>query len=123
MGNGGNTTYVNGEYVDLFKSSDAMIHDCGSFIVEYLYVKKPVMFLDSYDRQSQSNEVANKAYHCHYIGKKEDDIRSFIEKIVIEGLDTYQEKRDAFYDEFLVPPNGTTVADNIMQSIKQALVK
>lgn len=119
--NGENTTFVNGEYIDLFKSSDAMIHDCGSFIIEYMYVKKPVMFLDSYDRQAQSNEVAKKAYSCHYIGKKEKDICEFIEKVVIEGKDVYEEKRNLFYDEFLLPPNGKAVADNMVDDIKEAL--
>lgn len=120
---GENTTYVNGDYVDLFKSSDAMIHDCGSFIVEYLYVKKPVMFLDNYDRRSQSNEVAKNAYNCHYIGKKEDDIRWFIEKVVISGLDDKEKDRKSFYEEFLLPPNGMSVADNIIGDIKLALGK
>jgi len=121
--NGENTAFVNGDYIDLFKSSDAMIHDCGSFIIEYLYVKKPVMFLDTYDRQTQSNEVAKKAYGCHYIGKREEDIREFIEKVVIGGKDVYVEKRKLFYDEFLLPPNGKTVADNMIDDIKKALGK
>lgn len=119
--NGDNTAYVNGDYIDLFKSSDAMIHDCGSFIIEYLYTKKPVMFLDTYDRQSQSNEAAKKAYKCHYIGKSEDDIRKFIERVVIGGIDDKEEKRNSFYDEFLLPPNGRKVADNIIHNIKASL--
>ena len=121
--NGKNTTYVSGDYVDLFKSSDAMIHDCGSFIIEYLYVKKPVMFLDSYDRQTQSNNVAKKAYGCHYIGKNEEDICEFIEKNVIEGTDVYAEKRNLFYDEFLFLPNGKIVAENMINDIKEAIGK
>jgi CDP-glycerol glycerophosphotransferase (TagB/SpsB family) len=38
--NGKNTILTTGSYMELFKSSDAMIHDCGSFIIEYLYTKK-----------------------------------------------------------------------------------
>lgn len=33
------------EYVDLFMTSDAMIHDCGSFTIEYHHTLKPVMYL------------------------------------------------------------------------------
>ena len=121
--NGENTTFVNGLYVDLFKSSDAMIHDCGSFIVEYLYVEKPVLLLDNYDRRSQSNEVAKNAYNCHYIGKKEGDIRWFVEKVVIGGLDDKEKDRKSFYEEFLLPPNGMSAADNIIRDIKMALGK
>jgi CDP-glycerol glycerophosphotransferase (TagB/SpsB family) len=38
-----NSTIHEDEYIDLFLTSDAMIHDSGSFTVEYLYVNKPVM--------------------------------------------------------------------------------
>ncbi len=38
-----NATIHEADYIDLFLTSDAMIHDSGSFIVEYLYVNKPVM--------------------------------------------------------------------------------
>lgn len=55
--------------------------------------------------------------------EKEADIREFVEKVVISGLDTYEEKRNSFYDEFLISPNGIRVADNIIQSIKLALAK
>lgn len=119
--NGENTTFVNGDYEDLFKSSDAMIHDCGTFTIEYLYVNKPVMFLDTYDVQSQFNEFSKEAYKCHYIGKSEKDIKDFIEMVVIGGEDSYEEKRKSFYDEYLLPPNGITVAENIINDLKKAL--
>ena len=34
-------------YVQLFRQSDAMIHDSASFMAEYLYVNKPVLFMQS----------------------------------------------------------------------------
>jgi CDP-glycerol glycerophosphotransferase (TagB/SpsB family) len=40
-----NTQLETGGYVDLFMTSDAMIHDSGSFVVEYLYANRPVMFV------------------------------------------------------------------------------
>lgn len=40
-----NTQLEEGDYTELFMQSDAMIHDCGSFILEYLAVDKPCMFL------------------------------------------------------------------------------
>ena len=119
--NGDNTTFVNGDYIDLFKSSDAMIHDCGSFIIEYLYVQKPVMILGNYDRVSQSNEVGKKAYACHYEGKSEADIRAFLDNVVINGKDPLNEKRNHFYKDNLLPPNGITVAENIILDLKKKL--
>ncbi len=121
--NGDNTSYVNGDYVDLFWSSDAMIHDCGSFIIEYLYVQKPVMFLGNYDRLSQSNEVGKKAYYCHYEGKSETDIKNFIESVVIQGIDCLVEERRSFYNDCLLSPNGRSVSENIILDLKKSLNK
>ena len=119
---GDNTSLVTGAYIDLFKSSDAMIHDCGSFIVEYLYTQKPVMYLGD-GREEQSNIVGIKAYRCHYHGNKKDDIKQFVENVVLKENDTMKEIRKAFYNEVLLPPNGCSVAENIINDIKHELQK
>lgn len=119
--NGENTAYVTGEYIDLFKSSDAMIHDSHSFTVEYLYVNKPVMFMTNYDRESQCNEVGKRAFACHYHGTSKEDICHFIEKVVLSGEDTKEGFRHAFYNDILVPPNGLSVAENIINEISKVL--
>lgn len=116
-----NTSYVVGDYIDLFKTSDAMIHDSHSFTVEYLYVNKPVMFMTNYDRESQCNEVGKKAFNAHYHGTSREDIISFIEDVVIGGKDSMNEKRHQFYNDILVPPNGKSVAENIIKEITTAL--
>lgn len=119
--NGENSSFVAGEYIDLFKSSDGMIHDSHSFTVEYLYVDKPVMFMTNYDRESQCNAVGKKAFAAHYHGTSCEDIRSFIEDVILGGMDTMAEKRHQFYEEILVPPNGKSVAENIVNEITSAL--
>ena len=118
---GDNSSFVSGEYIDLFKSSDGMIHDSHSFTVEYLYVDKPVMFMTNYDRESQCNVVGKKAFAAHYHGTSRADIQAFIENVVIGGKDTMAEKRHLFYNDILVPPNGKSVAENIIQEITTAL--
>lgn len=118
---GENTALVTGSYMDLFKSSDAMIHDCGSFIVEYLYTQKPVMYLAYTNRDNQSNEVGKWAYACHYHGATAKDIERFIDDVVLNGQDSMAEKRRQFYDDILLPPNGMSVAENIISEIKKEL--
>ena len=118
---GENSSFVAGEYIDLFKSSDGMIHDSHSFTVEYLYVDKPVMFMTNYDRESQCNAVGKRAFAAHYHGTSREDIQSFIEDVVICGKDTMSDKRHQFYQEILVPPNGKSVAENIINEITTAL--
>ena len=119
--NGGHSALVSGAYIDLFKTSDAMIHDCGSFLVEYLYVDKPVLFMSNYDRGSQCNEVGLKAFNAHYHGTSREDIMHFIEDVVIGGKDTMAKQRHQFYNDILVPPNGKSVAENIIGEITSAL--
>ena len=118
---GKNTTYVSGDYVDLFKSSDAMIHDCGSFTIEYLYVQKPVMFLGNFDRLSQSNKVGKQAYACHYQGKKEKDIIEFLNSVVLEEKDILKPYRASFFEEILNPNGGVSVAERILCDIKASV--
>src|SRR5699024_801734 len=51
-----------GGYIDLFATSDAMIHDSGSFVIEYLYTKKPVQFLISSEKvKEEFNEIGKEA--------------------------------------------------------------
>ena len=119
--NGENTAYVNGNYINLFKSSEAMIHDSGSFLVEYLYTQKPCMYLSNYDRAAQCNEVGKKALACYYIGKSVEDIETFIENVINGGQDALLEKREQFYNEVLLPPNGKSVAENMLDEIVKGI--
>ena len=49
-----NTQLEESSYVDLFLTSDAMIHDSGSFTTEYLFVNKPVMYLTASDKWAEN---------------------------------------------------------------------
>ena len=119
--NNENTTFVNGDYVDLFMSSDAMIHDCASFMIEYLYTRNPVLFLANCNREEQSNECAKKAFHCHYHATSAEEIDYFLSNVVLAGNDQMKLMRDNFYNEVLLPPNGCTAADNMLNEIKKEL--
>lgn len=120
--NGENTAFVNGNYMNLFKSSDGIMHDSGSFLVEYLYTQKPGLYLGNYDREAQSNEVGKRAYRCFYVGKSVDDIETFILRIIEGKDDTLVDKRKAFYDEVLLPPNGKSVAENMLDEIVKGIL-
>lgn len=110
-----NAQFENGEFVELFKNSDALIHDSGAFTGEYQYTKKPCMFLtrdiDSviYDH----DEFGQKCVLNHYIGSTEEDIVCFIENVVLKGDDPMKQQREQFYNDNLVPPSGKTTAENI----------
>lgn len=119
--NAENSSLVDTDYVDLFKSSDAMIHDCGSFISEYLYVHKPVMHLNTGKIKEELNIEVKEAYEAHYLMNKVEDIEKFIVEVVLEGKDTKKQEREAFYKKYLVPPHKHLVADNILSEIEREL--
>jgi CDP-glycerol glycerophosphotransferase (TagB/SpsB family) len=112
------------EYTDLFMTSDAMIHDCGSFSVEYLYTGKPVMFLVNDEKiTDRYNEIGKLAFEVLYHGRSDHEIVSFIEQTVIGGHDSMNEKRGNFFNEYIKPPNGKTASENIVDHINHQIFK
>lgn len=114
-----NTQLEEGYFTDLFKFSDAMIHDCGSFTGEYMFVNKPVMFTTQNEKfiREGADDFGLKCLDLHYIGKSIDDIRNFLDNIVIKENDNLKEERSRFYQEYLIPPNGKSVAENIYDDL------
>ena len=112
-----------GDFIDLFKTSDAIIHDSGSFSIEYFYTNKPAMYLsnDIDEVKKEKNEVGKAALEVHYIGKCEEDIINFIENVVLKNNDPLEEQRADFFNKYLLPPNGKTVAQNTMDDILESL--
>lgn len=106
-----------GQYLALFKHSDALIHDCGSFTVEYHYTGNPVMYLVK-DDSHLSNMIpyAKEAFDLHYKGKCIDDIEQFI-RYLIDDIDPLKEKRLVFKRQHLMPPGNRTASENIIHSI------
>lgn len=115
-----NAQLCEGEYLDLFKYSDAMIHDCDSFTLEYCYVKKPVMFLVSEEgtkiREEDLNDFGKMAFDLHDKGDKAEAIEQFILS-VIRDEDSKKERREYFYENYLLPPNHKSASDNIIEAI------
>ena len=112
-----NCQLSSGEYLDLFKHSDAMIHDCGSFKIEYLYTNNPVMFLlKTNPVNDYSNWQTLESLELHYKGYSKEDIEGFILD-VINGNDELKNKRESFVQSYLVPPYGKTACENIINAI------
>lgn len=112
-----NAQIETGEYIGLFKYSDAIIHDCASFLIEYLYMDKPSMYL-----VASSNEIedmlpyAQAGFRCYEQGSCISDIDAFVERL-INKEDKKQKERRQFFNDYLYPPFGRTACDNIIESI------
>ena len=116
-----NGMYVEGEYIDLFLSSDAMIHDCGSFLIEYLCTGKPVMRTNNgEDITQQLNPFALKCLSVYYQANNEYDIEEFILNL-INGKDVLKKDRLKFIQKNLLPYNNKPASQNIFNDIIHSL--
>ena len=98
-----NTQLELGSYKDLFATSDAMIHDSSSFIVEYLLMDKPTLFLvrDLDDIRNDLNDFGDQAFLTQNLGYNIKDIETFITQ-VIKGKDINSYHRGEFLKKEIV---------------------
>lgn len=112
-----NCQLESGKYTDLFKYSDAMIHDCVSFTIEYHYTKNPVLYLEKdLHHADKLNAFGKKAYELHYKAHCLEDIEQFIQNVIYD-IDPMKLEREEFYRTSLMPPHGKTACENILNAI------
>ena len=108
-----------GDYMDLFLTSDGMIHDSGSFVIEYLYTNKPVMFLINDDSiLNRFNEIGKMALSRLYQGKTQEDVESFLIDVILKNNDLMANERLLFYNSIIKPPNNRTASENIFNYLE-----
>lgn len=111
-------------YDDLFLTSDAMIHDSASFMVEYLYTGKPVAFtVRDINIEDRFNDFGKMVYKHLYKLNNESDIIDFIERVVFQEQDSMKNERLAFLQRVLLPPGGQSASKNIFNEILKATYK
>ena len=109
-------------YVDLFYFSDAMILDSASFIVEYLYFNKPLLFTMRDERiLERFNSFGQMVFDYMYKGKNQQDTYRFINETVLKGNDTLAKARKQFFIKEILPKNGKTASENIYGELKKEL--
>ena len=118
-----NATYEDdGPYYESFWKSDAIIHDCGSFLPEYFYTGKPTCYMLA-SKESKNYQFINWgiALIDHtYQAYSKDDIMRFIEDVVINGKDPMEEERQAFAREKIMV-NYPHASQHIVDSIAELL--
>lgn len=107
-----------GDYEALFKQSDAMIHDSGSFIIEYLLVDKPCMFVQNENYSKiDFNEDTREALDCYLKGHTIQEIEEFLQRLIQGGNDSMQTARRRYRKHYLQSPHGVSAAQNIVNAI------
>ena len=122
--NNPNVTYsTQGDYLDLFANSDGIIHDCGSFIAEYLYLNKPCAFIyrKGCDYNKELTRYGLEFFKYCYPIHKIEDWSSFIENVIILGNDNMRKKREKFAIKKVMynyPYATQTIYNHILNSVK-----
>jgi len=118
-----NTQIMTDDYIDLFLTSDAIIHDCGSFTAEYLCTYKPMLFLEANSEVIEDwNECGKEIAKNIYISEKGTKIEWFIQSVVLSGNDYMKEQRRRFVDDYLRPKNPEGASTFIYNYIKNELM-
>ena len=118
-----NTQIEEGYYIDLFLTSDAMLHDCASFTAEYFHTLKPVAYIikNLENNIKQLNPFGEKLFNLHYHVYNQDDIEGFIQNTVLQNNDTMFNRRKEFFDECLYPKDGILPSQKILNVLCEEL--
>ncbi len=96
-----------GDYFDLFANSDAIVHDCGSYITEWLFTGKPCCFV------AKDNSIfkfftalGNECIKHYTVAYSRQQIIDFIKNIVEEKFQTnYKDDKTLKQNVFMNYPN------------------
>ena len=87
-----------GEYFETFAKSSALIHDCGSFMAEYLYTSHPQCFILENQKAIEREFLpfGKRILKNVYKAYTEQNILDFIDNVVVKGNDYMKEDRLRF---------------------------
>ena len=107
---------VGGDYFDIFVNSDAIIHDCSSFVVEYLYTGKPCCFMAKKNYKKIFSSLGKSCLKNYYLAFNTQQIIEFIQNVVIDEKDKLKQKRELYATKCLAV-NYPNVSKRILEEI------
>lgn len=112
--------YEDADYIALFCQSDAVLLDSIGFIAASGPSGKPVCFLESSKRE-RLNSLGERLLHAYYVAWDTEEIREFVERVVLRRDDYKKEEREAAVKKLLyMPPEGA--GTRIAREIKSRLL-
>ncbi len=110
-----------GDYFREFAESDACIQDCGSYLVEYFYTKKPCCYMlhSPDDIDAKFAPLGKDCLANCYLAYDTAAIERFVSDVVVAGDDPKKPSREAFAGTVMV--NYPHAADAALGHIKAAL--
>ena len=104
-----------GDYMQLFQNSIAMITDCGSFLTEYFFTKQPCIHLVS--EYFKGNENVERICETYYTAHNADEMNKFFEDILINKNDPKKQDRLALLEKLNYPNSAEVIIDDLAKNI------
>lgn len=106
-------------YLDVFATSDGMIMDSASFLAEYMYVNKPLLFLR---RNGQAFNKLGKVLLDGYYSEQGENylgIEKFLQDVILSGNDDKKDVRERIWEKELdyMKINKCSASEFIYQDI------
>lgn len=107
---------MDGNYFDIFFSSDALITDSVSFLFEYLPTKKPIIYIDS-KKGCGFNEITAPIVKSYYNVTTNEEIEKTLKEVVFLNNDYKYKERMKHLKNFM--DNKTPAGENIVKYLKK----
>ena len=109
-----------GEYMDLFEKSRAMITDCGSFLLEYAPTGMPIIRPLAADFSLTPSASAQKIFETYYTAHNWDELRAFLDRVIIGGDDFQRPARLKVSNEMGL--TGKCAAQKVIEFIEKQIM-
>lgn len=112
-----------GDYLSAFASSDGIIQDCGSFLVEYFYTGKPQCYMlkAPEDIENKFTKLGQSCLNHCYLAYDAGGIDDYIRNVIIKGKDVLAEQREAFRSQLMI--NHPNAAQAALETIRAAIIE
>lgn len=107
-----------GDFRSLFANSEALIHDFGSFLSEFLYTGNPCckVMPTRVNSESEYSTFGKKCLDAHYKANSKEEILRFIEEVVLNENDLVKSNREQWLNDAEI--NYPHTSDFIIKDIK-----
>lgn len=111
--------YDQGDYFDIFRTSDALITDSGSFLGEYMPTGKPIIWLISDKATVELNEIGKELSRGFYKVRSREELMHVFEDVVIKGNDPLKNLRMKIIKKsfFLKKKSANAVVDYLKSKL------
>lgn len=111
-----------GEYDSLFKTSDAIIHDCSSFIIEYAFTGKPCLYLVNHNNlKGLLNEFGEGVMQIYQQARSQQEVKYFVESVINESTGSDIINRSYFNIYLEKYYKDKLPSERIIEDIKKSL--